>query len=159
MSRQVEHKNQDIRRTLGKVFSVKDDCRILKMMPTIWTAIYKREFLSENEIRFLETDGASYQDTSFAFKTLSAAKRLVFTNKAYLYYRTDNANSSVKSKGKVFAICDEWNEISRFIDERPEIKKIVNDIKLTTQYNAYMWNAIRIDESFHEELLDKDFDR
>ena len=143
------------RRTLGKVFNVKDDCRILKMMPTIWSAIYKREFLIKNGIKFLETPGASYQDTSFAFKTLSAAKRIMFTNKAYLYYRCDNANSSVKSKGKVFAICDEWGEISRFLDERLEIKEIVNDIKLTTQYNAYMWNAIRIDESFLDEFIDR----
>lgn len=143
------------RRTLGKVFSIKDDCRVLKMMPTIWSAIYKREFLIENGIKFLETPGASYQDTSFAFKTLATAKRIVFTNKAYLYYRSDNANSSVKSKGKVFAICDEWEEISRFIDERLEIKEFVNDIKLTTQYNAYMWNAIRIDEGFYDEFIDR----
>ena len=143
------------RRTLGKVFNIKNDCRVLKMMPTIWSAIYKRDFLKENNIRFLETPGASYQDTSFAFKTLSAAKRMMFTNRAYLYYRSDNANSSVKSKGKVFAICDEWEEISRFINERPEIKEVVNDIKLSTQFNAYMWNAIRIDERFHDEFIDR----
>ena len=141
------------RRNLKKVFSIKNDCRILKMMPTIWSAIYKRDFLLENNIKFLETPGASYQDTSFAFKTLSAAKRMMFTNKAYLYYRSDNENSSVKSKGKVFAICDEWEEISRFVDNRPEIKSIVNDIKLSTQFNAYMWNAMRIDALFLDEFL------
>ena len=143
------------RRTLGKVFSVKDDCRILKMMPTIWSSIYRRDFLLENGIKFLETPGASYQDTSFAFKTLSAAKRMMFTNKAYLYYRSDNENSSVKSKGKVFAICDEWEEISRFVNERPVIKNIVNDIKLSTQFNAYIWNAIRIDSQYLDEFLER----
>lgn len=143
------------RRTLGKIFSVKDDTKILKMMPTIWSAIYKREFLIKNGIKFLETPGASYQDTSFAFKTLSAAKRMMFTNKAYLYYRSDNENSSVKSKGKVFSICDEWEEISRFVDSRPEIKAIVNDIKLSTQFNAYMWNAMRIDTLFLDEFLNR----
>lgn len=143
------------RRTLGKVFSVKDDCRILKMMPTIWSSIYKRKFLNKNEIRFLETPGASYQDTSFAFKTFVAAQRMMFTNKAYLYYRCDNENSSVKSKGKVFAICDEWEEITRFINNRPEIKLVVNDIKLSTQFNAYMWNALRIDEAFLDDFIER----
>lgn len=143
------------RRNLKKIFSIKNDCRVLKMMPTIWSAIYKRDFLLENNIKFLETPGASYQDTSFAFKTLSAAKRMMFTNKAYLYYRSDNENSSVKSKGKVFSICDEWEEISRFVDDRPEIKAIVNDIKLSTQFNAYMWNAMRIDTLFLDEFLNR----
>jgi tRNA A37 N6-isopentenylltransferase MiaA len=69
--------------------------------------------------------------------------------------RDFSQNSSVKSKGKVFAICDEWEEISRFINERPEIKEVVNDIKLSTQFNAYMWNAIRIDERFHDEFIDR----
>lgn len=139
----------------GKLLTVKDDLMMLKLMPSIWSAIYKREFLISNGIRFLETIGASYQDTSFAFKVLSTAKRLMFENKAYLYYRQDNENSSVKSKSKVYAICDEWEEITRYINKKPEIKTIVNDVKLSTQFNSYKWNAIRIDEQFREEFIDK----
>jgi len=139
----------------GKPFNVKDDYKILKIMPSIWSAIYKKDFLNMNNIRFLETSGASYQDTSFAFKTLSTAERIVFTDKAYLYYRQDNENSSVQSKGKVFAICDEWEEITNYINARPEIKTLVNDIKLLTEFNAYRWNTIRIDERFRGEFIDK----
>lgn len=139
----------------NKVFNIKDDCKILKMMPSIWSAIYKKEFLNKNIIRFLETPGASYQDTSFAFKTLSSAERIVFTDNAYLYYRQDNENSSVQSKEKVYAICDEWNEITNFINARPEIKNIVNDIKISTEFNAYRWNTIRIDKCFRDEFIDK----
>lgn len=139
----------------GKLLTVEDDIMMLKIMPSIWSAIYKKDFLTSNGIKFLETPGASYQDTSFAFKTLATAKRLMLINKAYLYYRQDNENSSVKSKAKVYAICDEWEEITRYINERPKIKTIVNDIKLSTQFNAYRWNAIRIDESFRAEFIDK----
>ena len=143
------------KKNTGHVLSIKDDVYILKSRPSIWSSIYGKEFLKENDIRFLETSGASYQDTSFAFKTLSTAKRLMFTNKAYLYYRQDNENSSIKSKSKVYAICDEWEEITKYIDERPKIKEIVNDVKLSTQFNAYRWNAIRIDENFKDEFIDK----
>ena len=138
----------------GKVLNIKDIPAIIKMQPSIWSAIYKKSFLIENNIRFLETSGASYQDTSFAFKTLISAKRLIFTTKAYLYYRQDNENSSVKSKKKIYSICDEWQEITKFLNERPELKEFVNQIKLSTQFNAYKANAMRIDESFRDEFIE-----
>ena len=139
----------------GKVLTVKDDIFMLKLPPSIWSSIYKRSFLNENNIRFLETPGASYQDTSFAFKTLSSAKRIMFTTKAYLYYRQDNENSSIHRKDKVYNICYEWEEATRYINARPEIKDVVNQVKLSTQFNAYKWNLIRIDDCFKDEFIEK----
>ena len=153
--------NENISRKAGKissknkVFGIKDDTSVLKILPTIWSAVYKKSFLDENNIRFLETKGASYQDTSFAFKTLACAKRIYFTQSAYVYYRCDNDNSSVKSKEKVFYICDEFDEITRFLEENPEIKKIANREKLKLQFNRYKWNALRIDEAFRDDFTDK----
>ena len=46
------------------------------LKPTIWSAIYRREFIRENQIRFHETPGASYQDASFNFKVWACAKRV-----------------------------------------------------------------------------------
>ena len=139
----------------GKVFSVKDYPKILKMPPSIWSSIYRREFLNKNSIRFQETPGASFQDISFAFKTLASAERLVFTTKTYLYYRQDNENSSVKSKGKVYAVSDEWDEVTRFLDKNPDIKAVVNDVKLYVQFNSYKWSTTRIDESFRDEFIER----
>lgn len=140
---------------VGKVISVKDEPYILKIQPSIWSSIYRNEFLKNNDIKFLETPGASYQDTSFAFKTLSSANRIMMTNQAYLYYRQDNEASSVKSKEKVYVICEEWDEISRFLENRPEIKSIVQDVKLSIQFNTYRWNASRIDKKFRDDFIDK----
>ena len=144
----------------GKVFNINDNPLILKIMPSIWSAIYKKEFLTASNIRFLETPGASYQDTSFSFKTLSTAKRIVFTYKGYLYYRCDNQNSSVKQKNKGFYICDEYREISKYFDEHPEIKAAANDVKLSTQFNSYKWTAAFIDKKYRNSFIDeyqKDF--
>lgn len=139
----------------NKVLSVKDDIFMLKLLPSIWSAIYKRSFLNENNIRFLETAGASYQDTSFAFKTLATAKRLMFTSKPYIYYRQDNENSSIHRKDKVYNICYEWEEITKYINERPKIRGVVNQVKLSTQFDAYKWNLVRIDECYKDEFIDK----
>ena len=82
---------------LDTPMSLVDNPSILLEEPGIWSAIYRRDFLNKNKIRFRTTPGASYQDTGFHFKSFCAAKRIVYTDKAYLHYRTDNASSSVKS--------------------------------------------------------------
>ncbi len=139
----------------NKIINVKEDSSILRIQPSIWSAIYKRTFLLENDIRFLETKGGSYQDTSFAFKALSLAKRVLLTPKAYLHYRIDNENSSVNNKGKVYAICDEYKEIDDFIKKYPELKEFINSERLLNQYYAYVWNLKRIDEQFRGEFIEK----
>lgn len=138
----------------NKNTNIAADITLLKIVPSIWSAIYKREFLNNNNIRFLETPGASYQDTSFFFKTMALAKNVVLTDKAYIHYRTDNENSSVNSKDKIFAICDEYDEITKFLNKNPNIKRIANDYKLKIQYRAYMWNLMRLNEEFFDEFIE-----
>lgn len=138
----------------GKVITAKEFPQILRLMPSIWSAIYRREFLKKNQIKFLESPGASYQDTSFAFKTLALAKRIVFTSKAYLYYRQDNENSSVHSVKKVFHICKEYDELTDFLFRNPEVKSYANSYKLIKQYRAYWWNVKRIDPEFRDQFIE-----
>lgn len=139
----------------NRVINAKEEPKILRIIPTIWSAIYKRNFLNENNIYFLETPGASYQDTSFAFKVLSLAEKIVFTVNAYLFYRTDNENSSVNSADRVYAICDEFVEITKFLDDNPYIKKFANDVKLIKEYDAYVWNAKRIAPKFRRSFVER----
>lgn len=138
----------------NKVINIHTIPALVRMQPCIWTAIYKREFLKNNNIKFLETAGASFQDTSFAFKTFAKAQRVVLTPNAYYYYRQDNTSSSVKSKSKVFPVCIEFDEITDFLNKNPEIKEIVNSQKLIKQYSAYIWNVSRIDEEYRGQFID-----
>ena len=69
----------------------------------------------ENHVSFAETPGASYQDTGFAFKVWASAERALLLRDAYLHYRTDNANSSVKAAAKIYCICDEFKSIEEFL--------------------------------------------
>lgn len=139
----------------NKVINSKMQPKLLRMQAFIWSAIYKSEFLKKNNIRFLETKGASYQDTSFAFKTMALAERVYLTPKAYLNYRIDNENSSINSGEKVFAICEEYREITDFLNKNPEIKKYANPVKLHKQYNDYMWNLTRIDSEYIDIFVEK----
>ncbi len=139
----------------GKDLTAKTYPRLLSIQPSIWSAIYKKSFLNDNNIRFLSTPGGSYQDTSFTFKVMTLAPKIRLTSKAYLYYRQDNENSSVKNTGKVYAICDEYEEITRFLDEHKDIKEWANTQKLIRQYRIYIWNLRRIDEKYREEFIEE----
>ena len=136
-----------------KLTNSKQDKSLLRIDPSVWSAIYKKDFLNKYNIRFLETPGASYQDLAFSFKVFALAERVILTDKAYLYYRQDNMNSSVKSKTKVYCVCDEYNEIDRFLDEYPQLKfeyKVQEEIN---RYNGYVSSVLRIDDSVKPEFV------
>ena len=97
--------------------------------PSIWSAIYNRAFLEENQISFLETPGASYQDAGFNFKVWASAETIVLLDEVVLSYRQDNESSSVNSPGKVYCVCDEYQEMVRFLNNKPnkDIKKMSAD--------------------------------
>ncbi|MBF1742005.1 MAG: glycosyltransferase [Veillonella dispar] len=132
----------------GKITSAYENDWIMYMRPCIWSAIYRRSMLVENNIVFNETPGASYQDTAFAFKIWTVAKRVVFTKNAYLHYRTDNENSSVKSSGKIFSICDEFQSIQAFLNTNIEYRDKFSKILQVLKLDSYNWNLGRISDEF-----------
>ena len=134
----------------GVVTSAKDDPRIVIGPPCIWSAIYRREMLLENRIRFTETPGASYQDTAFAFKVLTCAKRVLFLKDAYLHYRTDNDNSSINSKGKIFCVCDEFQAIQSFLNENAELRRYFSGVLQVHKLRVYKWNLWRVAPEYQD---------
>lgn len=141
--------------TLYKVHSPKDNYASFLGRPAIWSGLYKASFLKTNGIRFLESPGASFQDTSFNFKIFAAAERAYLVKEAYLHYRIDNSNSSVKSLNKVFCICDEYQEIWRFAHEHglmgTDLAKLIPQI----QFGGYKWNLDRLTPSLQPGFYKK----
>ncbi len=139
----------------GHAMSILENCAILLEEPAIWSGLYRKDYLTKNKIRFLPTPGASYQDTGFNFKALAMAKRIAYTKKAYLHYRTDNANSSVKSDKKVRFVQQEFAEIERFLIDNSAPEK-VSKYEQVAKFGAYHWNLIRLPKkaalSFMKEM-------
>ena len=118
----------------------------------IWSAIYDKDFLLENEIWFSETPGASYQDISFNFRTLFLAERIVLLQKAYYIYRRDNESSSVNNHTKVFAVKDEYDVIERFI-EGNKCSKSMYRVKSCLKINSYIWNYYNLASAYQYAFL------
>lgn len=130
-----------------RVFCPQECVEIQQMTGScIWSAIYKREFIQENHIVFHETPGASYQDLSFQMLTLLYAKRMVAMKDAFLCYRTDNENSSVKSKEKVFFVMEEFNRWEEFASK--EKKEDMIKKSYPKKYVNYIGNYYRVDDLF-----------
>ena len=63
------------------------------IFPSIWSAIYKNSFIKENNIKFLETPGASLQYTRYNFEVYSRAEKSELYEKFVLHHNRDNEES------------------------------------------------------------------
>jgi len=134
--------------------SKREMVEFFNIKPTIWSAIYKAAFIRENNILFNETPGASYQDCSFNFKVWTCAKRVQLVQECYLHYRQDNEGSSVNSPGKVYCICDEYNEIERFLrEERPADQGKLIPLMVRLKFDSYTWNYMRLAPQQQSEFI------
>ena len=140
---------------IGRLVNPQVEREIFYLAPSIWSALYRRDYLVDNDVRFIETPGASYQDASFNFKVWVNATRAVFLKEALVFYRQDNAASSVNSPAKVYCVCDEYAEMDRYLDTLPEVPDWLWAVKTKMKYNTYMWNYERLADEFQLEFLQR----
>ncbi len=75
-------------------FDIKECSLFLYYHPSIWSCIYKREFIEKHGIRFIEAAGAGWTDNPFQVQTMCLAERINYTEKAYYYWRRLNEYGS-----------------------------------------------------------------
>ena len=136
-------------------FNPLDHQEVFLMQPAIWSGLYRRSFLLEKGIRFLETPGASFQDTSFNYKVFASAEKALLSHDAFLHYRIDNANSSVKSQKKVFCICEEYEEMWCFTRSNPVLMDRLAGRLCFAQFGGYLWNLDRLSPALQWSFYDR----
>lgn len=75
-------------------FNIRQYPQILWGHPSVWSAIYRREFLLRNKIAFGEVKGGGWVDNPFFFETLCKAESIKWTRRPLYYYRKTSASSS-----------------------------------------------------------------
>ena len=134
----------------GKPVHPSDTVDAFSLKPSIWSAVYRRDFLNRNDIRFLPTPGAAFQDASFTFKVFALADTAVYLHDSVLSYRQDNEGSSVNSPNKVHCVNDEYAEIHRWIVEDYAESHSSQDVA-----KLLRWSYIRLNPKFYAEFLDR----
>ena len=85
--RQVCHPNSKLFVKPEGVFTLKEYPSFMFIHPSIWSAIYRKEFLQEHNIKFIEAPGAGWTDNPFQVQTMYLAKRISYLDKAFYYWR------------------------------------------------------------------------
>lgn len=147
-SRQVLHKAVARTSQYGRIIEPGNEQAVFDNDMSIWTGIYSREFLQSNNIRENETPGAAYQDQGFWFQVFICARRLLYLPGAEnsYHYRLDNPNSSIHSKRLAYAICEEFAFIKAQMEQRGLWEKYQHTYR-RLQFNRYLWNYLRLDDS------------
>ncbi len=90
---EVDHNRINIPDT-NKPFVLKTNGQFILGHPSVWSAIYRREFLMENNVHFIAAKGKGMVDDPFYYETLCAAKSIMWLNEPLYYNRKKNPNSS-----------------------------------------------------------------
>jgi glycosyltransferase involved in cell wall biosynthesis len=121
--------------------------------PSVWSAIYKKAFLKKNDIHFLETPHASFQDTGFQLKCFIAADKLYLLDKAFVHYRINNVKSTVKSEEKVFYMRGEIESAKLFLRKYPHKEAKLLQVITGASFNIYKWNLRWLGDDLVEGFL------
>lgn len=89
---------------------------LLRHHPSIWSAIYRKDFLLDNGISFIEYPGAGWADNEFFYKTLLGAENIVYIDKAFYVYReeTDEEYERFARANKTLPF-DRWQSMSDIV--------------------------------------------
>ena len=138
-----------------KVFNPAEYQGVLTVLPIIWSALYRRQFLIDNNIAFNTTPGASFQDTSFVHQCWTAARRAAILPHCFLHYRVDNSASSCKSSNKIYEVCGEYEMSERFLARDPQREKTFAPMLNFLKFGTYRWNFNRISDEYRRDFAQR----
>lgn len=100
-------------------FTIHDQPRLLQYHPSIWSAMYRRAFLEEKGIRFMEAKGGGWVDNPFLVETLCQARSICYLDEEFYCYREDLPGSSSMLRATNLAF-ERWNDMTDVLDRLGE---------------------------------------
>lgn len=70
-------------------FTIGQAAHLLTHHPSIWSALYRKDFLEEHNIRFREYPGAGWADNPFLVETLCQAQSILYIDEPFYCYREE----------------------------------------------------------------------
>ena len=78
----------------NEILDMNERASLLSIHPSIWSCLYRKDFLKENNIRFIEMKGQNWVDNPFQAECFILAKNFVYVSDAFYYYRVNREGSS-----------------------------------------------------------------
>lgn len=113
-------------------FGIADAAHLLCHHPSIWSAIYRKSFLDERNIRFKEIPGAGWADNPFLVETLCQTDRIGYFDTAYYCYREETPE-----KSKNFAHSNTLLPLERWNDMMDVLERLdITDERILRAHNS-----------------------
>lgn len=113
-------------------FAIADAAHLLCHHPSIWSAIYRKSFLDEHNIRFKEIPGAGWADNPFLVETLCQTDHIGYFDTAYYCYREETPE-----KSKNFAHSNTLLPLERWNDMMDVLERLgITDERILRAHNS-----------------------
>ncbi len=143
-------------------FSVGDAQELLRHHPSIWSAIYRRAYLAEKDIRFVEAPGAGWTDNPFLVDSLCQTDRIAYLDVPhYCYHERDLNEASAFARRSPLTPLTRWNEMQDAA-ERAGVTdgRVLAALALRClNYALITIDAVGADAPGVRELVERSFDR
>lgn len=150
-------------------FKVVDWPKILAFHASIWSSIYRADFVKKIEIP--DTAGASYQDFPFMMDVMTRAKRISVVRKPFVHWRNEpNQENSTSANGKKLLLMAKNSKLGLQIVKKSKILPQVKEEFYTHTYWTNFAFFTRIKGKYRREyykywlelfkpvIADKDFE-
>ena len=122
---------------LGELFSVQNYPAIMSVHASLWSGIYRRKYIEEKQIRFIEAKGAGYVDVLFRLDTMLNTDRIAWLNKPFYNYRVTSEESSTTK----------WNNMEMLIRWKEAHEKYSHGEMYNSSVGPYIfcdeyWNTL-----------------
>lgn len=142
-------------KTSSRPFTLADEPALIESHPSIWSAIYRADFLRKKGIRFVEYPGAGWADNPFLIEAFCQADSIMYLDQAYYYYRCDLPGST-RNHGSDEAIA---RPFERWLDMLAIIKRLgVTDRGILQAHYLRGFNYVQgaiFDDGWDNELVRK----
>lgn len=115
----VKNTEKDNFEASSEPFALKDEPGFLLGAAVAGAAIYKRSFLEENSVRFMEPEGQGCVDEPFFTEVLCRAEKIMWVNEGLYYRRALTSASALELKEDPGIMLDRLNDSFDIMEKAP----------------------------------------
>ena len=102
----------------NRLFRIQEGIHLIQHHPSIWSALYRKDFLDANDIRFKPIPGAGWADNPFLMETMLKAERIAYLDKPFYCYREETEEKSrAVAVNNTMLPFDRWHDMMDIIEE------------------------------------------
>ncbi|MDY3799084.1 MAG: glycosyltransferase [Eggerthellaceae bacterium] len=102
----------------NRLFRIQEGIHLIQHHPSIWSALYRKDFLDANDIRFKPIPGAGWADNPFLMETMLKAQKIAYLDKPFYCYREETEEKSrAVAVNNTMLPFDRWHDMMDIIEE------------------------------------------